>query len=124
MRRAAIQMNRNGSVRLARPRKYRNEPITVDSILFASRAEARRYNELKLLKLAGEIRDLELQPKYELIINGELVCTYTADFRYRFPHSDAPIVEDCKSKATRTPQYRIKVKLLKALTGITIKEVF
>lgn len=103
------------------PRKYRNQPIEVDGHKFASKAEARRYGELKLLERAGQIIDLRLQPKFPLEVNGELVCTYIGDFAYYL--RGARIVEDVKSPASRTPAYRIKVKLLKALTGIVIREV-
>jgi len=102
-------------------RKYHNKPTVVDGIKFDSKAEARRYNELKLLVRACEISDLQLQPKFPLVVNGELVCTYIADFSYEMRFHR--IVEDVKSPASKTPQYRIKVKLLKALTGIEIREV-
>lgn len=102
-------------------RKYRNKPVTIDGHKFASRAEARRYNELKLFQFAGQLTNLELQPKFPLVLNGQLVCTYIADFSYR--QRGYRIVEDVKSKGTRTPQYRIKVKLLRALMGIEVREV-
>jgi hypothetical protein len=101
--------------------KYGNKPTVVDNIRFDSQAEAKRYNELKLFQHAGQICDLELQPKFPLLVNGELVCTYIGDFRY-YSHG-YQVIEDVKSKATKTPQYRIKVKLLKALTGIEVREV-
>ena len=104
-----------------RPRKYRNKPCVVDGVRFASQAEARRYNELKFFLIAGELSKLELQPKFPLVVNGELVCTYIADFSYE--QRGYRVVEDVKSKATKTPQYRIKVKLLRALTGIVVREV-
>ena len=57
-------------VRLRRPTKYNVDTSrigkaarTVDGITFASKAEARRYQVLKARELAGEIRDLELQPR-------------------------------------------------------------
>jgi len=102
--------------------KFANIPTTVDGIKFASRAEARRYGELKLLERANQIRNLELQPKFPLVVNGELVCTYVADFAYSLDGT-LGVVEDVKSKATKTPQYRIKVKLLRALYGIEVREV-
>jgi hypothetical protein len=51
----------------------------VDGISFASRAEARRYRELCLLQKAGQIHELELQPKLDLIAG----LKYTPDFCYR-----------------------------------------
>jgi hypothetical protein len=101
--------------------KYRNKPTIVDGHKFASRAEARRYNELKLFQLSREISDLELQPKFPLVVNGELVCTYIADFSYE--QRGYRVIEDVKSPVTKTPLYRIKAKLLRALTGIVVREV-
>lgn len=102
-------------------RKFQNIPCEVDGIKFDSRAEARRYNELKLLERAKEIDHLGLQPSFDLTVNGHLVCRYIADFSY-FIRGER-VIEDVKSKATKTPQYRIKVKLLRALTGIEVREV-
>lgn len=64
---------------------------------------------------------LELQPKYPLTVNGEKICTYIADFKYWDAQKNAEIVEDVKG--VRTPVFRIKSKLVKALYGIDIVEV-
>jgi hypothetical protein len=101
--------------------KFRNIPTTADGIQFDSRAEARRYGELKLMERGRAISNLELQPTFRLDVLGCYICDYTADFRY--VEAGATVVEDVKSKATRTPQYRIKVKLLKAIHGVTVKEI-
>lgn len=105
----------------SRVTKYGNKPCEVDGFKFDSRAEARRYNELKLLEHAGEISELELQPNFPLFIGTTLICTYIADFRYL--SNGRSVTEDVKSPASRTPQYRIKAKLVKALYGIEIREV-
>lgn len=106
----------------AKPSKYRNREAQVDGFRFSSRKEANRYCELKLLKAAGEITDLQLQPRYDMIINGHKVCFYLADFAYR--QGGKLVVEDVKSPATRKiPVYRIKVKLLRAVHGIEVVEV-
>ncbi len=50
--------------------KYKAAPKerrTLDGIVFASRAEMLRYQELKGLEKAGVISNLELQPKFELV---------------------------------------------------------
>ena len=114
-------VNRNSVPITPSVRKYRNKPTMVGDILFDSMAEARRYNELKLLEQGGAIADLKLQPKFPLMVNDELVCIYTGDFSYQ--SHGYRVIEDVKSEATKTPQYRIKVKLLKALTGIEVREV-
>lgn len=101
--------------------KYRNVPTEVDGIRFASRREANRYCELMLLVRAGTISNLELQPRYNLTINGVKVATYVADFRYEESATGAVVVED--AKGVRTPVYRLKKKLMSAIFGVSIREV-
>ena len=101
--------------------KYRNVPTTLGGLRFASKAEARRYGELVLLQKAGVITDIVVQPKFPLKINGQLICTYVADFSYM--ENNNLCVEDVKSRATRTPVYIIKVKLLQILLEITVREI-
>ncbi len=119
--------------RSAKPTKYRAVRTVVDGHKFASKKEARRYGELKLLQKAGFICDLKLQPKIKLSANGVDICTYIGDFFYykrgHFKVSENQvggeagkfIYEDVKGM--RTPIYRLKKKLVLALTGITITEV-
>lgn len=98
--------------------KYRAVRTVVDGRVFDSKREARRYEELKLLERAGLIRDLEIQPKFPLEVNGRRVATYRGDFQYW--EGGEFIVEDCKG--VRTPIYRLKAKLMFALYGIEIRE--
>jgi hypothetical protein len=102
-----------------KPAKYRNRKHLVENIKFDSIAEARRYIDLRLLEKGGKITDLTLQPVYDLHVCGVLVCRYKADFRYL--ESGAVVVEDVKG--VRTPTYRLKKKLMKAIHGIDIREV-
>lgn len=102
--------------------KYRAVPTSVDNIRFASKKEANRYFDLKVLQRAGEISDLTCHPSFPLVVNGQKVCTYVADFSYR-DRAGQLVVEDVKSKPTMTPAYRIKKKLLLALHGVTVREV-
>ena len=122
--------------------KYGNRKTIVDGIEFDSAKEARRYTELKLLQRAGMIEELELQKVFELIPaqyekfprygksgirlrDGERClernCVYIADFAYK--KDGQLVVEDTKSKATKTKDYIIKRKLLLWRHGIRIKEV-
>lgn len=94
--------------------KFGNIRTTVDGIDFASKAEAKRYQELKLLERAGEIRELQRQPRYEIKVNGHKVCTYVGDFDY-VGKSGAPTTEDVKGVAT--PLFKLKAKLFRALYG-------
>ena len=108
-------------IRLAAGNKYHAIRETVDGYRFDSMAEARHYRDLKLRQLAGEIRDLQVHPRYPLKVNGHLVCVMVPDFQYR--ENGALVVEDVKSKATITAVYRVKAKLLHACHGITVREV-
>lgn len=98
--------------------KYSNKPTEVDGHVFPSKREAARYKELKLMERAGVISGLELQARYPLEVNGKLVCTYVADFRYT--EVGAVVVEDCKG--CRTDVYKLKRKLMLAVYDIAIRE--
>ena len=103
--------------------KYHAIKTEVDGIKFDSKKEAARYQELKILEMAGIISSLEIQKKFELKVNGFKVCDYYADFFYYDNENETRVVEDVKSKATRTPVYRLKKKLMFACLGIEIVEV-
>lgn len=103
-----------------KPGKYGNRKTEVDGVTFDSAAEARRYSDLVLMVAAGVITDLELQPRYPLMVNGQKVSTYVADFRYR-DKVGRLVVEDVKG--VKTPAYRLKAKLMKAVHNIEVQEV-
>ena len=100
--------------------KYNAKKTEVDGRVFDSRAEARRYSELCLLGKAGEIQDIECQPKFDIKVNSQHICNYIADFRYLNKFGE-PMVEDVKG--VKTPVYRLKKKLVEALYNITITEI-
>jgi hypothetical protein len=101
--------------------KYGAVRTDVDGITFASKAEARRYGELCILAQQGVISDLECQPRFPLSVNGVKIGTYVADFRYLDRERGVITTEDVKG--VRTPVYRIKKQLVKALYGIEVQEV-
>lgn len=106
-------------LRQTKRHKYGAKPTEVDGIKFASKKEANRYSELKIMEQAGDISCLELQPRYPLTVDGVKVGEYRADFRYR--RNGATVVEDVKG--VRTVIYRMKKKIVEAQYGITIVEV-
>ena len=89
--------------------KYGAKKTEVDGVVFDSRAEARRYQELKLLERAGEIQSLTLQPTFVLqpsFKRGKRTVraiTYSADFQYL--EGDKVIAEDVKALDKRTGKY-------------------
>ena len=125
--------------------KYNASKCVVDGISFDSKHEATRYCELRLLQKGNVIRDLRLQVEFELIpaqyapdtteitktgktrtVKGKCLerkCSYIADFVYILNETGETIVEDAKSPITRTPEYKIKRKLMLCRYGIRIREV-
>lgn len=101
--------------------KYRAIPTLVDGIRFDSRKEAERYSMLRLLERNGEISNLQLQVSYPIIVSGQKICTYRADFVYADEVTGQVVVEDVKGMVT--PVYRLKKKLMLAVYGISIQEV-
>ena len=93
--------------------KYRNKKVIVDEYIFDSIQESRRYKELKLLLKAGEISDLELQPRFLLQDsfkkNGRTFrkIEYVADFKYI--ENGKTIVEDVKGM--QTDVFKLKHKI-------------
>lgn len=100
-----------------RSNKYNAETTIYDGFVFDSKAEARRYAELKILEKAGLIKDLVRQPRYTL--QDSFKCrgktyrpiTYIGDFRYTERATGAVVVEDVKGY--KTDVFKIKEKLFR-----------
>ena len=121
--------------------KYRNSKTIVDGKEFASRKEARRYQELKLLEQSGDIENLDCQVKYVLIptqrepdivgVRGgikkgktiEKECAYIADFVYK--RDGQLVVEDVKGYKNGAAYniFKIKRKLMLYFYGIKVVEI-
>lgn len=123
--------------------KYLNTPTTIGGKKFDSLHERNRWNELNLLQRAGKISGLQRQVKFVLIPTQyekyerystktgkrlkdglrvvEKEVSYYADFVYM--KDGQQVVEDTKSKATKTKDYIIKRKLMLWIHNIRIKEV-
>jgi hypothetical protein len=101
--------------------KYGNVPTRIDGILFHSKLEASRYQELKAMEAAGLIRGLELQPKFPLVVNGVDCGNYLGDFRYVDCETGDTVTEDTKGVATDV--YKLKKRLVAAIHGVDVQEV-
>lgn len=111
---------------VVRPHKYRAQPTVVDGIRFASKAEAAYYCRLKLLVKVGEIRDLELQPKFPLYAIGRngiaiQIGTYRADFRFREGPDGILRIDDVKG--FDVPLQKWKRKHAEAQYGIEVRVI-
>ena len=97
---------------------------TIDGVVFDSKSEMTRYLQLKLLEKAGEIYNLERQPRFPVEILNQHFCTYTADFRYRLSDTDELVVEDVKTTGTeKDAAYRLRKKAAQLYWGIEIQAV-
>lgn len=107
--------------------KYKNKKAKADNITFHSIKERDRYLELKLLEKTGHIKNLRLQPKFEILpayeINGRKVrpINYIADFMYECKSTGEVVVEDVKGILTDV--YKLKKKLFEYQVGLEITEI-
>lgn len=83
---------------MSKANKYGAVPVVIDGIRFASGLEGRRYRQLKLMELAGEIRGLQLQVRFPLMVGVAKIATYVADFVYL--RDGQRVIEDAKGKQT------------------------
>lgn len=104
--------------------KYHAKRTTVDGIQFDSAKEAKRYTKLRAMEQAGEIEGLRLQVPFEILPSFECEgvkyrgMKYIADFVYY--RDGVRVVEDVKG--AKTPEYRLKKKLMAYINHINIKE--
>jgi len=90
--------------------KFGAKPTFIDEIRFASKLEAKRYQQLKLLERAGHVVSFECQPKFELYAG----IRYIADFRVNWKDGQTT-VEDVKG--VQTEAFKLKRKLFESLYG-------
>lgn len=113
--------------------KYNNKKTKVDGITFDSKAEAKRYEELKLEQEQGKIRNLKVHPDYHIQEGytdpqtGQRVkgVKYTPDFSYERMMTTAPylnrwvfIVEDVKG--FETDLFKTKYQMMIERFGIWV----
>lgn len=108
--------------------KYHNIPVVFDGIRFDSKAEARRYGQLKLMRAGGEIFGLHIHPGFVLrdaFTDAEgrkhRRIKYVADFWYFDAMTNKTVIEDVKGVETaafkikralfeeRFPRYELRV---------------
>jgi hypothetical protein len=108
------------SVLKSKGSKYNNKFTRVKGVLFSSKKEAKRYEQLLLLLKSGEITDLQTQVKFVLIPKTDKFreTSYIADFTY-FEGREF-IVEDVKGFITDV--FKIKRKLFYYVHKILIRE--
>lgn len=128
--------------RVANRSKYGNSKVEYQGIKFDSKREMQRYIILKDAENKGVISDLRMQVKFELIPavketyiqhlktkdkectrTLQLPITYTCDFAYI--KDNELVIEDVKiSKSMLPKEYVLKKKMMFALKGIKIREIY
>lgn len=93
---------------------------------FPSRAEAKVWASLLLRQRIGEIKDIERQPHYPLLVitpEGKPVKigTYVGDFRFKMVATGATILMDAKGADTHISA--LKRKFVEAAYGIEVRIV-
>lgn len=94
--------------------KYNAKKVVIDDIKFDSKAEAAYYQQLKLLKMTGEVVSFNLQPEFVLQEsfrkNGKLyrAIKYKADFLVLYKDGHEELID---VKGMLTKEFRIKQKL-------------
>lgn len=107
--------------------KYKNKRVEYDGHKFDSIRECDRYKVLRHLESVGDISDLECQKRFPLVVNGEKICTYVADFVYRKKDGRyrVQVVEDVKGYKSGSAyrMYKVKAALMWAVHRIKVEEI-
>jgi hypothetical protein len=105
--------------------KMGNTPTTTsDNYRHASKRQASRWDDLRVMQRAGSIRNLRREVPFDPNVKGVHVCNYIADHVYEERTREGlwlPIVEDVKGARTRL--YLVKRALMLACYGVKIREV-
>lgn len=101
--------------------KFGNVRGQIDGLTFDSQAEGRRYLALRDRQARGEISALTVHPTYRFEHAGVKIGRYTPDFSY--VENGQTVVEDVKSKPTKTEAYGLRKRLMLAFYGLTVVEV-
>lgn len=126
-----------------RRNKYRAVAVTIDGVRFDSKAEAQRFQNLRYLERAGQIKDLQVHPSWPLHVFQVFPCAahdaademrptlalpcvgkFTPDFWYVDASTGEVIVEDVKSPITaKETAYRLRKRMWEAQYGFRLTEV-
>lgn len=108
--------------------KFGAKKTIIGDLKFDSKKEADYYCKLVLLKNAKEeserVIDIELQPRFDIIINDVNIGFYKADFKVKYADGKEKVIDVKGHKQGCAYQlFRLKKKLVEALYNIQIIEV-
>lgn len=100
---------------------------TYNGKVYDSKLEMQYRQHLELLRKAvnpsERVVDIEEQLPYHIHIKGKKICSYKLDFEILFADGSVRCI-DVKGIEGGTDVYRIKKKLVEAMYGIEIIEVY
>lgn len=101
--------------------KYGNKKTLYNGYVYDSKAEANYASMLDLRLRGKDILSWEKQVKFPIVINGNKVCTYICDFVITNKDKSQEFID---VKGVRTGVFILKKKLVEAVYGIKITEVY
>jgi hypothetical protein len=105
-----------------RTSKYGNTKVEADGLTFDSKREYSRWRDLQLLERAGEIKNLQRQVPFPLLVDEQLIGKYIADHVYYDTRTQSKVIEDVKGVETALfkwkakhvlAQYKVKILIVK-----------
>ena len=108
-----------GRTKGPRGHKYNAKKCAIGNRTFASKLEAARYCELRVLESRGEIANLQCQVNWVLVdpFDGDRGVSTRLDFQYE--KAGKLVVEDTKGK--QTPESKNKMKAFRDRYGFAVK---
>ena len=95
--------------------------ITYEGYHFKNPNELRRYKGVMELVKAGRLKDMDVYPQYELVINDISVSEYHPTFRFYDPDKHNYRFIQVMS-GTYNPALELKIKLFEAIYGETVEK--
>lgn len=118
--RMSAQQYQEAIAKPKRGNKYGAKKTVVDGITFDSKREAEVYSDLKVLERAGRISGFDRQWKFNLIVNGEIIGVYRADFAF-IDHDQDGRFRAIDVKGVITRDFRRVQKIIKAAYNIDVE---
>jgi len=94
--------------------KFHAERCQREGVKFASKAERRFYDQLKLLQRSGDVLFFLMQVPFRLPAG----IVYRADFMVFYADGNCEIID---VKGVETPEFKLKHKLLEETYPITLR---
>lgn len=90
-------------------------------VFFGSKREHSHFVKLLHDQKHGLISDIELQPRFDIIVNDKNIGRYRADFKFFDKRKQTDRIQDVKGMVTRDGELRRKI--VEALYGVTVEMV-